>query len=140
MTPREPRRTFLRTLFAVIVTPLVLPQRDSAAADVWGPHPTPRPGITAAKVATRAQLADAPDAVAVFDQVREIPGVVDGVRCNCGCADAKGYHSLLSCFETPDVMAKHCEVCQAQGRLVARMHKAGRSLDEIRRGVDARFG
>jgi len=140
MRLQQPRRAFLRILLGALAAPLALPARGAAAVGTRGPHPTPRPGITAARVATQAQLADAPDAHAVFDQVREIPHIVDGVRCNCGCADAKGYHSLLSCFETPDVMAKHCEVCQAQGRLVFRMHKSGRSLDEIRRGVDARFG
>jgi hypothetical protein len=31
-------------------------------------------------------------------------------------------------------------MCQGQGRLVVRMHQAGKTLDEIRRGVDARFG
>lgn len=108
----------------------------ATAAD---PHPTPRPGITAALVPTAEQLAATPKVVDVFDQVREIPQVVDGIRCNCGCAGLKGSYSLLSCFETMDAMAIHCEICQAHGKLVHRMHAAGRTLDEIRRGVDARF-
>src|ERR1041384_6839350 len=61
-----------------------------------GPHPPPRPGIPAANVLTKDQLADHPKAVEVFDMVREIPEVVDGIRCQCGCADATGYSSLLS--------------------------------------------
>lgn len=104
-----------------------------------GPHPTPRPGVTAERVPAKAQLPDNAETLSVFEQVREIPEVLDGIRCKCGCAEYKDYYSLLSCFEAPDVMAKDCLVCQAQGRLVARMHKAGRSLDEIRKGIDARF-
>ena len=82
----------------------------SAPAVDNGAHPKPRPGITAEKVATRKQVAATPHVVEVFDLVR------------------------------PDRMAAHCPICQVQARLVHRMHKAGRSLDEIRRGVDARFG
>jgi len=99
----------------------------------------PRPGITADKVLTREQLADAPKAIPVFDLVREIPEVVDGIRCQCGCADNPGYYSLLSCFEG-DAMAQHCPVCLGQGRFVHRLHKAGKTLDEIRSAIDVRYG
>lgn len=102
-------------------------------------HPVPRRGITAVKVLRREQLADAADAIPAFDMVREIPEVIDGIRCTCGCAELEGYYSLLSCFEGPDGMAKHCEICQGQGRLAFRMHKSGKSLDQIRKGIDARF-
>ena len=102
-------------------------------------HPVPRRGITAVKVLRREQLADAADAIPAFDMVREIPEVIDGIRCTCGCAELEVYYSLLSCFEGPDGMAKHCEICQGQGRLAYRMHKSGKSLDQIRKGIDARF-
>jgi hypothetical protein len=109
---------------------------STAAAD----HPTPRPGITAEKVATKEQLAEHADAIPVFDMVRQIPEVVDGIRCNCGCAERKENYSLLSCYEGADAMAAHCTVCQGQGRLAFRLHKAGKTLDEIRKAVDARYG
>jgi hypothetical protein len=104
-----------------------------------GPHPTPRPGITAEKVLTKEQLADTPKAIPVFDQVREIPEVVDGIRCQCGCADLEGFYSLLSCYEG-EAMARHCPVCQGEGRLAHRLHGEGKSLDEIRQAIDARYG
>ena len=65
--------------------------------------------------------------------------VVDGIRCQCGCADSPGYYSLLSCYEG-DAMAKSCPICQGQGRLAHRLHKAGKSLDEIRAAIEARYG
>ena len=104
------------------------------------PHPTPRPGITGAKVATHEQLADKPRLVELFDTVREIPEVVDGIRCNCGCAHNDGFYSLLSCYEGKDAMARDCPICQGQGRLAVRLHKAGKSLQDIRTAVDAKFG
>jgi hypothetical protein len=104
-----------------------------------GPHPTPRPGITAANVLSHDQLTSAPHAIEVFDQVREIPEIVDGIRCQCGCADNEGFYSLLSCYES-EGMARFCDICQGEGRLVYRLHQAGQSLDEIRAAIDARFG
>ena len=85
------------------------------------------------------QLADHKDLVELFDQVREIPQIVDGIRCQCGCAELEGYYSLLSCYEGT-AMAKHCQVCQGQARLAHRLHKDGKSLDQIREAIDARFG
>lgn len=103
-------------------------------------HPAPRRGITAAKLPPKVDLADVPDVSAVFDLVREIPDVIDGIRCNCSCAGSAGYRSLLSCYELPDLMAKTCDVCKAQVRLAHRMHEGGRSFNDIRQGIDARFG
>lgn len=102
-------------------------------------NPTPRPGITAAKVLPDSALVEYPDAKSAFEAVRQIPQIVDGIRCNCGCADLPGFYSLLSCFEEAG-MARMCEICQGQGRLASRLFKAGKSLDEIRAAVHARYG
>ena len=71
--------------------------------------------------------------------MREIPQIVDGIRCQCGCADLPGFYSLLSCYES-EGMARWCEICQGEGRLAARLYKTGKTLDEIRAAIDARFG
>lgn len=103
------------------------------------PHPTPREGITAANVLSHDELASAPHAIDVFDQIREIPQIADGIRCQCGCADQPGFYSLLSCYEK-EGMARFCEICQGEGRLAYRLFKAGSTLDDIRAAIDARFG
>jgi hypothetical protein len=72
--------------------------------------------------------------------VREIPQIIDGIRCNCGCSESKNFYSLLTCYEGDDAMARHCVVCQGQGKLAHRLHKQGKSLDEIRKGIDAKYG
>lgn len=105
-----------------------------------GPHPTPRPGITAEKLLPSDQLSHNGDAQLAFDDVRQIPEIIDGIRCNCGCAENPAYYSLLSCYEGSGAMALACPICQGQGRLAFRLHGAGKSLDEIRDAIDARFG
>ena len=113
--------------------------RCHALAGRWAGHPEPRPGITAARVLANDKLSDHPGAITAFEQVREIPQIVDGIGCHCGCAAREGFYSLLSCYEG-EGMAMMCEVCQGQARLAYRMHKAGKTLNEIRAGIDARFG
>jgi hypothetical protein len=86
------------------------------------------------------QLTHWADAQPAFDEVRQIPEIIDGIRCNCGCAENPGYYSLLTCYEGSGAMALACPICQGQGRLAFRLHQAGKSLDEIREAIDARFG
>ena len=137
------RRTFLAAGVTALVAFLVPGRIASAArvrARVPGPHPTPRAGITGVNVLTKEQLAGSPQLVELFDAVRAMPEVIDGIRCNCECANSDGFYSLLSCYEGRDAMARDCAICQGQGRLAVRLHKAGKSLDEIRAAVDAKFG
>ena len=137
------RRTFLASGVTALVA-LLVPGRTASAARLrpWGPgpHPTPRAGITGVHVLTKKQLSGKPQLVGLFDSVRAIPEVIDGIRCNCGCAHSDGLYSLLSCYEGKDAMAMECAICQGQGRLAVRLHKAGKSLDAIRAAVDAKFG
>ncbi len=105
-----------------------------------GPHPDPRPGIDASRMARPEAVKEHPDAVAAFDEARTIPEILDGIRCQCGCADEPGMRSLLSCYEGEDAMALHCDICEGQARLAYRLHGKGRSLDEIRAAIDARYG
>jgi quinol-cytochrome oxidoreductase complex cytochrome b subunit len=127
------RRKFLAFIPLVLVAPPV------AAMRVRKPkHPTPRPGITAAHVLPDAKLVEK-SAAPVYAMVREIPEVVDGIRCNCGCAELAGFYSLLSCYEQGG-MAQHCVICQGQAKLAHKLHGEGFSLNAIRRAIDAEFG
>ena len=101
-------------------------------------HPTPRPGYTADKVLKADKLGGDKELIALFDGVRKIPHIVDGIGCTCGCAEQEGYYSLLTCYETDDAMSKWCPVCIGLGQLVVRLHARGRNLDQIREAVDAR--
>lgn len=102
-------------------------------------HPEPRKGITAEKVVAADSLDGDERLIRLFDGVRKIPEIVDGIGCRCGCAEQEGMYSLLSCYEVESAMAKFCPVCQGEGALVVRLHGEGRSLEQIRKAVDARF-
>lgn len=135
------RRAFLLQAGVALAT---LRARVLHAARVGDPpraaaHPKPRPGITGSKVITADQLAKYAHLIPLFEGIRAVPQIADGIRCNCGCAELPGFYSLLSCYEG-DGMAKICPICQGEGRLVVRLQKEGKSLDEIRAAVDAQFG
>lgn len=105
-----------------------------------GPHPDPRPGIDASHMAAADRVRSHPHAVAAFDEGRTIPEVLDGIRCQCGCAGESGLRSLLSCYEGTDAMALDCDICQGEARLAYRLHGEGQTLDQIRAAIDARYG
>jgi hypothetical protein len=125
------RRSFILSALALVA----LPRRSRALGR--GSHPEPRPGITGAAVLTVAQLHEK-DAADAFDIVRRIPQIADGIRCHCGCAERPGFRSLLSCFEN-DGMAQHCSVCQGAAKLANRLHRRGRSLQQIRDAIDEEY-
>jgi hypothetical protein len=100
-------------------------------------HPDPRPGIDGSKVIPADQLHD-PALGPLFDGIRRIPQIADGIRCACGCAESPEFRSLLTCYENG--MAMHCAVCQTEGRIAIRMHDDDKTLAEIRTALDARFG
>jgi hypothetical protein len=136
------RRHFLASCLGVLTlgTTRARPLRAAGRRSLRDPgHPTPRPGITADKVLPDSDLVDYPSCKSAFEAVRKIPQIVDGIRCNCGCAELPGFYSLLSCYESAG-MARLCPICQGQGRMAYRLFTSGKTLDEIRVAIDARYG
>jgi hypothetical protein len=133
--PLHSRRAFL-ALLPVALVALRGGHAWAAAPVMQKKHPTPRRGIDASHVVLAKDLNGDAKAIEAFDLVREIPGVMDGIRCSCGCDEYEGFYSLLSCFEQ-DGMARDCQVCQGNARLVHRLHRKGRTLAQIRAAVDA---
>jgi hypothetical protein len=130
------RRSFVASCSAAAA--LLLVRRRNMFANAIPPHPKPRPGITGSRVLTSDQLSKSPALIPLFESIREIPEVIDGIRCNCGCTNPPEFYSLLSCYESKG-MARDCVVCQGQGRLAVRLHKEGKTLDQIRAAIDAKF-
>ncbi|HEX6307549.1 MAG TPA: hypothetical protein VFZ69_05135 [Longimicrobiales bacterium] len=138
MLPERPGRRQFLALLAGCAGALLTSGRAAALVRPRGvAHPEPRPGITAANVLKAEALP--PELVELYDGVRRIPQVVDGISCHCGCDGLEGFYSLLTCYEQSG-MALHCEVCQGEGELAVRLHAQGRTLDEIRTAIDRRFG
>lgn len=134
---RLDRRSFLAVSASAIIAPML--SSRALFANSTPPHPDPRPGITGKNVLTSEQLAKNPDVIPVFDGIREMPEIADGIRCNCGCPNPPEFRSLLSCFEGKG-MARDCAICLGQARLAIRLHKEGKTLDQIRAAIDAKFG
>ena len=138
----QTRRRFLALVPALCVG-LAASGRRAWAAPLrgagTGKHPDPRPGVDASRVLTRERLTEHPEAAPVFDMVREIPQIADGLHCYCGCAEDPDFRSLLSCFEG-EGMAQMCQACQGQARLAHRLHRQGKTLRQIRAAIDAKFG
>lgn len=103
-------------------------------------HPEPRSGIDASDVLTADDLPGIHEGIiAIYDMIREIPQIADGIGCGCPCPALPNYRSLLTCFHAGG-MAMGCPICQGEARLVYRRHQEGQSLDQIRRAIDARYG
>jgi hypothetical protein len=137
--PSEPgsRRDFvLRAPLALAWLALFRPTQVAARVA----HPDPRPGIDGSSVLTAEAVAAFGDDVRdVYDMIREVAHVADGIGCACGCAALPTYRSLLTCFHAGG-MAMGCAICQGEARLVHRRHREGQSLEQIRRAIDARYG
>lgn len=128
-----------RRQFIVLSAITISPRLPRLALLRPGPHPEPRAGITAAKIPAAADLTHK-SAGKTFDQVRQIPQIIDGLRCHCGCAEYPDSYSLLTCYEGKEAMAQHCAICQGQGRLAFRLSREGKSLAEIRIAIDDEYG
>ena len=129
-----------RRAFVVALGAVFTPSARLLAADGYDPprHPEPRPGIDAKRILTRDQLGSDAESIRIFDLVREIPQIVDGIYCYCGCEGQPEHYSPLSCFES-DGMARYCVVCSGEGELVHQLHRKGQTLDQIRAAIDKRF-
>ncbi len=133
------RRQLLRLLtsgVAVAVLPVGLRAAGPGRRRFSG-HPEPREGVDGSKVVASAEVR--PELRALFDGIRAIPEIADGIGCHCGCGAMPEMRSLLSCYEGIG-MAQFCVVCEGEGRLAVELRAEGRSLDDIRAAVDRRFG
>lgn len=138
---RSGRRWLLGLLTAAGLGSLLPPPLRALryAPRLLNKHPDPRPDYTADKVLKADQLGGDAQLIALFDEVRKIPQIVDGIRCSCGCAELPGFYSLLTCFEGDNSMSKWCPICIGLGSFVVRLHGRGRTLAQIREAVDARY-
>lgn len=135
------RRSFLRALPAATLLGLALPGDLAARRRHRTDHPDPRPGIDASEVLSAEQLRSEgipEETIALYDGIREMPEIADGLACYCGCM-LMGNRSLLTCYSEKG-MARGCLICQGEARLAHRRWKEGQSLDQIRRAIDARYG
>ena len=132
------RRDFLRAAGKAVVLVGLLPSGVVASPlrDRFR-HPEPRPDVTGGQVLPSGEVS--PHVAELFDGIRRIPHIADGIGCHCGCGAMPDMRSLLSCYEGIG-MSQFCVICEGEGRLAVSMNAEGKSLDEIRAAIDRRFG
>jgi hypothetical protein len=117
----------------VLIAAIVLATRSAGA----GHHPTPRAGVTGAKVLPASMFGEDERLVRAYTAARTMPEVLDGLYCYCHCREEMGHVSLLTCFESEH--AASCDICLSEATMAAQMHGQGATLEDIRRAIDARF-
>ena len=115
----------------------ILPWNSSRDAEGFE-HPDPRPGITAGNVLPDDTIGDKKSVREAYAAARAHPELFDGLYCACECSKGMNHRSLLSCFES--MQPAGCHGCREQAALVARMARQGKSLAEIRKAVDEKWG
>lgn len=71
------------------------------------------------------------------------PDALSSMPCYCGCGTSLEHKNLKECFIKPDGSlddhAATCDLCNKEVLDVARWLKEGKSLKEIREGIDAKY-
>ncbi len=65
------------------------------------------------------------------------PALLIQLHCYCGCDREVGHRSLLDCYR--DRHATTCPICLGEALMAGRMADEGKSIDQIREAVDARY-
>lgn len=76
------------------------------------------------------------NAAMAYEVAKEIPGVLDRMKCYCGC-EAGGHQSLLACFL--DNHGAGCGICIDEALMAKDLYNRGYKVKDIRRGIDTRF-
>jgi hypothetical protein len=100
-------------------------------------HPQPREGITAQQVVPAQRYSSDPRIARVYAMAARIPNVLDGLYCHCECSKHSDHRSLLTCFESDH--GAMCDVCLGEAEIAFKMTQDGKTLEEIRTAIDARF-
>lgn len=70
-----------------------------------------------------------------YSAAKEIPDVLVQQPCYCFC-QRMGHRSLLDCFR--DLHATSCDICINEARLAGRLHREGKTAEEIRAAIVAK--
>ncbi|MEK6682128.1 MAG: CYCXC family (seleno)protein [Nitrospirota bacterium] len=72
-----------------------------------------------------------------YKVAQEIPEVLDSLFCYCYCKPNFGHKSLLTCYV--DDHGANCDICINEALRAGELHKAGKTIPEIRAAIDKEF-
>jgi len=70
-----------------------------------------------------------------YSAAKEIPEVLAQQPCYCHC-QRQGHRSLLDCFAS--LHSTSCDICINEARLAGRLHREGKSAEDIRAAIIAK--
>jgi len=128
------RRLFQATMIVLAVSILAFAQSEAVPTYHSGP---PAKGAQLPPIVPRSKrVGEAYQAKyqqVGYDIAQKIPGVLYQLPCYCYC-ERIGHKSLRTCFETDH--AAHCSTCLQEAYYAYFQTKKGKSVKEIREGVE----
>lgn len=121
----------------LLILVLVVLWRVVGPREAHASHPQPRAGVTAEKIVAPGRYAADPKIARVYAMAARVPGVLDGLYCHCECSKHSDHRSLLTCFESDH--GSMCDICMGEAEMAYKMTMQGKTLQEIRTAVDARY-
>ena len=131
----------------LVTLPLILGVSALLQAEPSGkPSVAAKPDATPAATASKAATLPTPLPADRFQgRVREaykaaaeIPDVLAGVRCYCGCDKSQGHRNLLDCFV--DDHGATCNHCMNEALDAHALFMTGTPPDEISQFIDKKYG
>lgn len=122
----------------LLILAIVAVWRFAGPRTAMAAHPQPRAGITAEQVVPPQRYSSDQRIARVYAMAARIPNVLDGLYCHCECSKHSDHRSLLTCFESDH--GAMCDVCLGEAEIAFKMSQDGKTLEEIRTAIDARFG
>lgn len=74
---------------------------------------------------------------AAYTAAKQYATALEKIYCYCRCKENIGHRALVECFETDH--AEHCDACQMEAVVAARMSAEGKTPAEIQKAIDAYF-
>lgn len=120
---------------SLMYAPLMLqrPAQDAPPSSTVPPFHTPAEAASPLPLTLSPSLfKQQPEVERAYQAAQQIPEVLAQMPCYCHC-DRIGHRSLHQCYTTDH--AGSCQICITEALLAEKLHKARRSIEEIRQAI-----
>ena len=121
---------WLTTVLQAEPTKNVTPVKKSPSVSVTAQPPALPTPLPAAQFQGRVRQA--------YQTAADMPQVLAGLACYCGCDKSQGHRNLLDCFV--DTHGSTCNHCVSEALDAHSLFMIGTPPDEIRKFIDTKYG